>query len=284
MGPEPLRQAFSSHPRQWRSFRYVYPVIARRSRGLSIGVNLNPDGACTFDCVYCCVDRTTPRPSAEVDLQRLGAELNDLLCGWEQLFEQPEFAAVPTEFRRLNDIAFSGDGEPTAAREFPDALDLALAARTAAHVEQAKIVVITNGTCLAAPAVVGALAKLDGRNGEIWAKLDAGTEAYYRRVNRTGVPLARVMDNLLLTARVRPIVIQSLFARLDGQSPSIEEVEAYVKRLLWLREQGGGIRQVQVYTVARRTAEAGVTSLSEDELEFIAARVRAHRFEVAVYP
>lgn len=40
-----LRQYFAEHPRHWRENRYVYPVISRRSRGLSIGVNLNPDKA-----------------------------------------------------------------------------------------------------------------------------------------------------------------------------------------------------------------------------------------------
>ena len=59
-----------------------------------------------------------------------------------------------------------------------------------------------------------ALEILDANNGEIWAKLDAGTEAYYQQVARSAVPFQRILDNLLLAARVRPIVIQSLFMRL----------------------------------------------------------------------
>ncbi len=55
---------FTQHSRSWQSNRYVYPVISRRSKGLSIGVNLNPDKVCNFDCVYCCVDRTHPTPCA----------------------------------------------------------------------------------------------------------------------------------------------------------------------------------------------------------------------------
>ena len=54
----PLKQAFTSHPRRWRDFHHCYPVIFRRSKGLSNGINLNPDGARNFDCIYCCVDRT----------------------------------------------------------------------------------------------------------------------------------------------------------------------------------------------------------------------------------
>ena len=48
------------HSRVFRDLIFVYPVISRRSQGLSIGVNLNPDKRCNFDCVYCEVDRRTP--------------------------------------------------------------------------------------------------------------------------------------------------------------------------------------------------------------------------------
>ena len=41
---------FTLHSRNWQTNRYVYPVISRRSKGLSIGVNLNPDKVCNFDC------------------------------------------------------------------------------------------------------------------------------------------------------------------------------------------------------------------------------------------
>src|ERR1041384_5902109 len=58
---------FTQHSRSWRENRYVYPVVSRRSKGLSIGVNLNPDKVCNFDCIYCCVDRKTPPVWRDVD-------------------------------------------------------------------------------------------------------------------------------------------------------------------------------------------------------------------------
>src|SRR4051812_50014357 len=51
---------FTQHSRTWRDNRYVYPVVSRRSKGISIGVNLNPDKVCNFDCIYCSVDRSSP--------------------------------------------------------------------------------------------------------------------------------------------------------------------------------------------------------------------------------
>src|SRR6266550_5549046 len=70
---------FTQHSRSWRENRYVYPVISRRSKGLSIGVNLNPDKACNFDCIYCCVDRTVAPTVRDVDLRLLREELEHLI-------------------------------------------------------------------------------------------------------------------------------------------------------------------------------------------------------------
>ena len=124
-----LRQAFSAHGRHWREFRYVYPVISRRSKGLSIGVNLSPDAVCNYNCVYCQVDRTIERKLRRVDLDVLEYELRHVVENHQQLFEEPEFRHVPAEYRRLNDIAFSGDGEPTASAVFPETARLAAAVR-----------------------------------------------------------------------------------------------------------------------------------------------------------
>src|SRR5437868_7086142 len=88
---------YRSHSRSWRENRYVYPVISRRSKGLSVGVNLNPDKVCNFDCVYCCVDRTEPAALRDVDLLALRGELDAMLAlaGSGQLFAEPPFDAAP---------------------------------------------------------------------------------------------------------------------------------------------------------------------------------------------
>jgi wyosine [tRNA(Phe)-imidazoG37] synthetase (radical SAM superfamily) len=266
---------FTQHSRVWRSNRYVYPVISRRSKGLSIGVNLNPDQACNFDCVYCSVDRTAPPAIREVDMDVLRQELDHLLglAASGALWTQEPFDRTPPELRRLNDVAFSGDGEPTAFPAFGEACHLA-AELIAWHAVACKIVVITNATLLDRPEVASALAYLDHANGEIWAKLDAGSEDYYRRVDRSKVPLRRVLANLLAAGRARPLVIQSLFMRLAGEPPPPSEIDAYLERLRDLAGSGCRIKLVQVYTVARAPAESFVTPLSAAEVDAIAARVR----------
>jgi wyosine [tRNA(Phe)-imidazoG37] synthetase (radical SAM superfamily) len=269
---------FTKHSREWRENRYVYPVISRRSKGLSIGINLNPDKICNFDCVYCCVDRTEMPGRVEVDLDVLHDELGTLieLAATKELFEQPPFDQTPTVLRRLNDVAFSGDGEPTSYQKFTQACTLASGLlHQAGLLSSTKIVVITNATLFHQPRVQEALEFLDTHNGEIWAKLDAGTEAYYEQVERSSVPFTRILDNLLLAGRVRPLVIQTLFMRLHGQTPSQAEIDAYVGRLRQLISGGCQIKLVQIYTVARGTAEAYATPLEAVRLDAISAQVRA---------
>jgi wyosine [tRNA(Phe)-imidazoG37] synthetase (radical SAM superfamily) len=279
-----LRAGFRLHPRDWRRNRYAYCVISRRSKGLSVGINLNPDKVCNYHCIYCQVDRTIAPPVGEVDLAVLEAELRGLLGNYDNLFAEPEFRNLPTSYRHLNDIAFSGDGEPTASPVFPQAARLVAALKDEYGLANVKIVVITNGCFLTHPPVAEALAVLDRHNGEIWAKLDAGTEEYFRLVNGPSHSLQHVLENILAAARIRPLVIQSLFMRVHDEPPPAAEIEAYLDRLRWLLDSGGRISLVQVYTMARRPTQPYVSALTAAELEQIGARIRPLGIPVECYP
>jgi wyosine [tRNA(Phe)-imidazoG37] synthetase (radical SAM superfamily) len=264
------------HRRTFAENRYVYAVVSRRSKGVSIGLNLNPDKVCNFDCVYCQVDRTTPGMERDVDVPRLLAELEtmlDLVASGE-LFAIERFAQTPPTLRRLNDVAFSGDGEPTTCPEFPQLVEAVAAIKRQRGLDDVKIILITNATMFHRPAVRDALTLLAANGGEIWAKLDAGTETYYHRVERTTIPLARVLENITAVAQTQPLVIQSLFLKMDGEGPSALEQEAYCRRLNEITQAGGRINLVQVYTVARRPAETFVTPLTNAEVDALTELVR----------
>jgi len=264
------------HSRQFEQNLYVYPVPARRSRGISVGINLNPDQVCNFDCVYCQVDRRTTSQVTDVDEEQLLQELEEtlelVLSG--RLYLDQRFASVPGPLRRLNDIAFSGDGEPTTYPGFASIVRDVAACKKRRRLDGVKLVLITNATMLHRPHVREALATLDASNGEIWAKLDAGTEAYYRTIDRTKIPLKRVLANILAAAQARPVVIQSLLLCLNGQGPSELEVEAYCRRLGEIVAAGGQIATVQLYTVARTPAVAEVGPLPNEELERLGEIIR----------
>jgi wyosine [tRNA(Phe)-imidazoG37] synthetase (radical SAM superfamily) len=280
------RRLFEAHPRSFEGNRYVYPVLSRRSRGISVGVNLNVDRHCNFDCVYCQVDRTGPTESAPVDLDRLAAELDAMvrLVTSGRIYEHPKFRHTPPGLRRLNDMALSGDGEPTACRRFEEVVAACADVRRRHHLDEVKLVLITNASLLHVDRVRRGLAILDANQGEIWAKLDAGTDAYFQQIVRSPVPLGRILDNLREAARARPIVIQSLFMRIRGQPPPPDEQHAFCARLRELVAAGGQIKLVQLYTIARPPAEDWVTPLSNQELDAMAALVRGQTgLEVAAF-
>ncbi|MBI1325837.1 radical SAM protein [bacterium] len=275
--PQPVIAAHLDHKRTFRENTYVYSVVSRRSRGVSIGVNLNPDKICNFDCIYCQVDRKTAAVTRFVDVEMILSELAAMidLVETDELFEEPEFRHVPEPLRRLNDIAFSGDGEPTTAREFDEIVRRVADLKRDKGLDHVKMVLITNATMFHRPKVKEALETLDANNGEIWAKLDAGTEPYYKRIDKSLIPFSRVLANIRDAATVRPLVIQSLFMNVDGQAPTPDEIDAYCDRLQEVLDDGGKIDRVQVYTVARKPPVDYVTPLKRAELDRIAEHVAA---------
>ena len=254
-----IRLIHRDHRRTFQENLYVYAVVSRRSKGVSIGINLNPDKVCNFDCIYCQVDRVTPAVVRGVDLARFREELEDMLDLIEsgKLFEMERFRDTPPELRRLNDIAFSGDGEPTTFPQFFEAVQMAAEVKAKWNL----------------PQVQSGLALLRSHNGEIWAKLEAGTEGYYQLVDRTAIPFQRILDNIMAEARRAPLVIQAMFMRIHDQPPPQPEMEAFCDRLNEIIQAGGQIQLVQVYTVARVPAETYVGPLSRMEVDQIVETV-----------
>ena len=271
-----------SHSRRFAEHRFVYPVVSRRSRGISIGVNLNPDKVCNFDCIYCQVDRRSTVETRFVEIDQMLAELAAVIETTQSgdLYQHSQFVSVPSSLRRLNDIAFSGDGEPTTYRNFDEIIRRTAVLKAAHHLSDVKLVLITNASMFHRPVVQRGLALLDQNQGEIWAKLDAGTEAYFQLIERTSIPFQRILNNLTAAARVRPLVIQSLFLRLQGEPPSVAEIEAYIGCLRDIVTAGGQLQRIQIYSVARpplTVIDQGadfVTALTTEELEAIGDRVR----------
>jgi wyosine [tRNA(Phe)-imidazoG37] synthetase (radical SAM superfamily) len=268
--------AVRDHSRVFAAFTYVYPVISRRSGGLSLGINLNPDKRCNFDCVYCEVDRRTPGKAGPVDPARLREELFALVRAAKagELAGIEKFRDAADRARDIKDLAFSGDGEPTMIPNFAACVEVAAEVRRAEDLRTTKLVLITDAAGLDKADVRRGLELLDANNGEIWAKLDAGTADYFRRVNRSHVRFDRILRNLHATARVRPIVIQSLFFRMHGEAMPAAELEAYCARLNAIVLTGGQLKEVHAYTIARPTPEPWATKLEAEELEAIAASIR----------
>ncbi len=267
---------YESHPRSLDENRYVYAVLSRRAKGISIGINLCPEKSCNFGCVYCQVDRRAPAAPCPVDEPRLLAELEAILreAASGRLAARAMADGVPERLARVADVAFSGDGEPTSYPGFgrlvdpvADAIDRVL--------PETPLILITNAGLFHLPEVAAGLERLAARGGRVWAKLDAGTEPWFQRVNGTRTPFRRVLDNIGEEARRRPLVIQSLFLRLGAEVPDSREIDAYTARLAEIAAGGGRIAAVQILTIARPPADPDAAPLPQSSLEEIAGRVRA---------
>jgi wyosine [tRNA(Phe)-imidazoG37] synthetase (radical SAM superfamily) len=266
--------------RLWRQNRYIYPVLARRTGGVSIGVNLNVDKICNFGCIYCEVNRRVAPLIKDVDLEALTAELRAALAMAQngELLRDARFAGLAAPdggTLRVTDIAFSGDGEPTSFRNFTAVVERAIALRDEAGLSHVKIVVISNASLFHRPQVREALALVDRAGGEVWAKLDAGTSDYFKLIDDTTIPYERILRNIRDLGRLQPLVIQTCLMRVHGVGPSDEEIAAYIGRLRNFLAEGAQIKLVQVYSVSRPPAESSVTALPPPELEQIRSRVEA---------
>jgi wyosine [tRNA(Phe)-imidazoG37] synthetase (radical SAM superfamily) len=262
-------------PPEFLGNRFVYAVISQRAHGLSIGINLNPDKCCNFDCVYCEVNRNLPARDTAVDLDVLSHELENLLTLTHErrLREFPYFQTVPQDLLSLKGVALSGEGEPTLSPQFAEIVREIVHIRSQGKFPFFKLVLITNTAGLDLAEVRRGLQLLTSQD-EIWAKLDAGTQDYMNAVNHGNMSLQDVITRILRIGRERPIVIQSLFPLLDGQEPPPDEIEAYVRQLQNLKDNGAQISLVQIYSAHRPSHRPNCGHLPLKVLSRIAHRVR----------
>jgi wyosine [tRNA(Phe)-imidazoG37] synthetase (radical SAM superfamily) len=273
--PPEARQP-SAYRRDYLGNQFVYLTISSRARGLSIGVNLNPDKRCNFDCVYCEVDRRGPVPDSPLDFDRLAAELKTTLALVQsgRLRDSFPYSQVPRDLLLLRHVAISGDGEPTLCPQFRNAIETIVHLRAVLPGQFFKAVLITNASNLDAAEVQSGL-RLFTAQDEIWAKLDVGSQLQMNLVNKTGTPLEKILSNILLVGRKRPVVIQSLFASLNGHAPTDRDIEEYSERLRELTAAGAQISCVQIYSATRPTLNPKCNHLPLRTLSHIAQQVRS---------
>lgn len=271
--PSPARETAFDRPRDFLGNRFVYAVVSSRAGGLALGVNVNPDKKCNFDCSYCEVDRRVPSHESKLDVDAMAAELHKTIAFIQggKLAGLPSYHSLPPELLRLRQVALSGDGEPTLAGNFIETVQAV--ARVRALGGFFKIVLITNGTGLDQPHVLRGLELLT-KSDEIWIKLDGGTQAFVDKVNRPDVPLSKILANILLIGRQRPVVIQSLFPAICNDEPPFEELREYALRLKELKSAGAQISMVQIYSAARPGVNAEWGHLPLRVLSQIAQVVR----------
>ncbi len=246
--------------------RIVFGPIRSRRLGSSLGINLLPERGklCNFDCIYCeCGwnrdgrgDRSLP------DL--------DMLC--EAL--EARLAECAASGIGIDSITFSGDGEPTLNPAFPQIIDATLALRDRFY-PKTRVSVLTNATRLDDEAVFEALRKVDSPI----LKLDAPTTELARLINRPSgqYDVTRVIEGMRRFQG--DFILQTLFLRAPGFDSSDPKVLVpWMDIVRDLRP-----REIEAYTIARPTPQAGLGKFSAVEMTAMLRPLIEEGFNIQIY-
>ena len=259
------------HSRELSGLKYIYSVISRRAGGLSIGINLNVNNACNWQCIYCEIPNLTRGSPPPIELDVLENELrlflHDIIHG--DYMERH----VAIEDRHLKDIAFSGNGEPTSAAEFPQViLIVKKILQEFDLLHKIKIRLITNGSLMHEASVLKSIEMLEEINGEVWFKVDAATEETIKTVNQVNLKPNQILERLLNTANICPTFVQTCIFMINGKSPDDKDIDAYIELINKAKKI---IKGVHLYGLARPSLQPRAGDLgriSEDELKNIAKK------------
>ena len=261
------------HSRELSGLKYIYSVVSRRAGGLSVGINLNVNNACNWQCIYCEIPNLTRGSPPPIELEVLEQELRFFLK--EIIHGDYMEKNVSLEDRHLKDIAFSGNGEPTSAKEFPEVILIVKKVLNEFDLlHKIKIRLITNGSLMHQASVISSVEMLKEMNGEVWFKVDAATETSIKKINQVNLKPNQILDRLQSSAKICPTFIQTCIFTIDGNGPSTEDIDAYIKLV---KEVQNDIQGVHLYGLARPSLQPQAKSLgriNEAALEDIAKKLR----------
>ncbi|MFN3883497.1 MAG: radical SAM protein [Rhodocyclaceae bacterium] len=265
------RLSVGNHDRDGSGMTYVYPVLSRRARGVSVGINLNPNNACNWRCIYCQVPDLKRGGPPPIDLGLLETELRTLL---DALFRGDHLERyAPPEARRVVDVAFSGNGEPTSAREFP--ATVALVSRVLDDFPSSlPLRLITNGSLLGRSSVREGIRMIGQRQGEVWFKIDGVGAETTQLINGAYLQPSVVLDRLKVCATLCPTWVQSCFFMLDDRPPSEDALERYLGLLANAREALTGVHLYGLARASRQPEASRLRALPAQWFEVLAERIR----------
>ena len=261
----------------------VYGPIHSRRLGTSLGVNLMPTNGklCSFDCIYCecgfnhpfphpvLPTRTEVHEALEAKLRSLSGEAG-LSAERSLLFEHSGLIDV---------ITFSGNGEPTLHPEFEGIIRDTCALRDR-YYPNAKVSVLSNSTQLGREDVVRALRMCDNRI----LKLDSGLTESMRRIDAP-VKRSLTVDDIIGKLQLfhGDFTLQTCFlrgtlpdgSRVDNTTPW--ELDAWYTAVQLLKP-----KQIMIYVIDRATPVQTLQKISREQMEAIAAPLRAEGFDIII--
>ena len=271
----------TNHDRDIFKGKYIYPVVSRRAGGLSLGINLNTNNACNWQCIYCEVPNLVRGKPEPINLKELESELDYWL---DQIINKSflsQYTKSKTEFK---DIAFSGNGEPTASKQFKDVISILIKKIDEYKLDRIIIRLITNGSYMAKPETQEALSLLSNLKREIWFKIDQTNKDGVKIINQVSLSISSVKKNLEAAIKSNPTVIQTCLFKLNGKLPSSESLEAYINFIKPYRYKIKGIHLYSLARASEQTNKVKLTRLTESELEVIADEIKVLSIPIQIFP
>ncbi|MDO8602892.1 MAG: radical SAM protein [Candidatus Omnitrophota bacterium] len=221
-----------------KKFKYIYGPVYSWRLGRSLGVDplSQTDKICTFDCSYCQIGET-----------KLFNSGRKVFISTEAVAK--EIAALPKN-AKMDYITFSGNGEPTLARNLGDMI------KRIRKIRKEKIAVITNASLINKSDVQDDLLLADF----VLLKLDANAEDLFREINRPdpGIRFGDVVKGIKRFSEIYK-------GRLALQIMFVGKNKTYAKEIVKMAQKLG-IKEVQINTPLRECAEK---SLPKPEMDII---------------
>lgn len=271
----------TNHNRDIFSSKYIYPVISRRAGGLSLGINLNTNNACNWQCIYCEVPNLVRGKPESIDLNLLNNELDYWL---EEIVNGSFLNQYTNQRTEFKDIAFSGNGEPTAAKEFESVVKLVISKVNKFNLaKKIKIRLITNGSYLHTQRVQHGLALLNELDREIWFKIDQVDETQSLIINQINISKETLKNNLENALRASPTVIQTCLFKINQKLPEEKSLQTYIK---FLKPYELKVKAIHLYSLARPSEQSSnliLERLSLSEIEAIADKIKILNIPIYCY-
>lgn len=270
-----------NHDRNIFDKKYVYPVVSRRAGGLSLGINLNTNNACNWQCIYCEIPNLTRGKPETIDIKLLEKELRF----WLEEIIQNDFLKKNTPPGTVfKDIAFSGNGEPTASKEFSDVVKKVLHVINEFNLNKAiTIRLITNGSYMTKPSVQDAWKQITKVNKEIWFKIDSVSNEDTKIINQVNSSLNLTSKNIESTIKISPTIIQTCVIKINDELPSNESINKYIA---FVKKYEKSLKGIHLYSLARPTEQKitpKIERLTEEELMSIATKIKKLNLPVSAY-
>ena len=204
-----------------------------------------------------------------VDLPRLGRELRSML---ELIAARP----AASQSSQVEDIAFSGNGEPTLSPMFAPAVEVVSNVwRDMQRSGRIKIRLITNGSRVLHPDVQEGLRCIAAAQGEAWFKVDGGSRESILRTNDVELSPHGVSRRLAICAELVSTWVQTCVFSIDGVIPD----EVWLRDYLAILDAAGPARLkgVLLYGLARQSMQLEANRLSRlslSQIEEIASAIR----------